>query len=79
MTPLRDNVLLEILEKAQEEGLIAVPKSSKEKSQIGKVLAVGKDVVDVGVGHTVVFRKFSATTIDEGIVVAEEDILCIKK
>ena len=60
---------------------IIIPDSAKEKPLQGKVIAVGKDAVEVGIseGDTVVFPKFGGSEISingtEYLIMSSDDIL----
>ena len=72
-------------------GQLVLPDTAKEKPQQGKILAVGPGArddegnripMDVGVGDTVVFAKYSGTTFktDEGkelLLMKESDLLAV--
>jgi chaperonin GroES len=87
--PLRDRILVTRLEEAEQRvGGIIIPDSAKEKPQQGKVVAVGRgrindkgDVfpLDVKVGDTVLFGKYTGTDIKidnvEYLILREEEIL----
>ncbi len=89
--PLRDRVLLKRLEEQEQKiGGIIIPDTAKEKPQQGKVIAVGSGRIndegkliplDVKVGDTVLFGKYSGTEIKldgtEYLIVREEEILGI--
>ncbi len=90
--PLRDRVVVKRLEEQDEQkiGGIIIPDTAKEKPQQGKVVAVGSGRVsdegkviplDVKVGDTVLFGKYSGTEIKlegtEYLIVREEEILGI--
>lgn len=92
--PLADRVVVEPLEKEEQTfagGQLVLPDTAKEKPQQGTVLAVGPGRLDengkripmeVKVGDTVVFAKYSGTTFktDEGkeyLFLKESDILGI--
>jgi chaperonin GroES len=89
--PLRDRVVLKRLEEQEQKiGGIIIPDTAKEKPQQGRVVAVGGGRVtdegkviplDVKVGDTVLFGKYSGTEIKlEGtdyLIVREEEILGI--
>ncbi len=89
--PLRDRVVLKRLEEQEQKiGGIIIPDTAKEKPQQGKVVAVGSGRVndegkvmplDVKVGDTVLFGKYSGTEIKlegtEYLIVREEEILGI--
>lgn len=92
LKPLGDRVLVEIIEETEQKtaGGLYVPDSAKEKSQRGKVTAVGNGKVldngtrvplDVKAGDTVYFAKYGGTEVSlEGknySILAERDILAI--
>lgn len=62
--PLNERVLIEP-KQAEEKtaGGIYIPDTAKEKSQQGKVLAIGPEVKDVKPGDIVVFESFAGTEI----------------
>lgn len=71
LKPLGDKIIVEIVEEPQQTaGGIFLPDTAKEKSQRGKVTAVGpgkvldngeREPMDVKVGDTVVFAKYGGT------------------
>ena len=88
--PLRDRVLIERLEEAEQKtiGGIIIPDTAKEKPQQGRVIAVGKGRVndkgevfplDVKDGDTVLFGKYAGTEIKidgrEYLIIREDEIL----
>jgi chaperonin GroES len=91
LKPLGNRVVIEPLE--QEEitaGGIVLPETAKEKPQKGKVLSVGpgdrdedgkRIPMDVSVGDTVLFAKYSGTEIKlDGkklLILRESDLLAI--
>jgi chaperonin GroES len=91
MKPLGSRLVVEPIE--QEEisaGGIVLPETAKEKPQKGTVLAIGpgdrndkgeRVAMDVAVGNTVLFAKYSGTEIKfEGkklLILRESDILAI--
>ena len=92
LKPLGDRVLVEIIEETEQKtaGGLYVPDSAKEKSQRGKVIAVGagkmtddgkRITMDVNVGDTVYFAKYGGTEVTlEGknySILSERDILAI--
>jgi chaperonin GroES len=94
LKPLGDRIVVEPLEKDVETfagGQLILPDTAKEKPQQGKVLAVGPGArddegqripIDVGVGESIVFAKYSGTTFktDEGkelLLMRESDVLAI--
>ena len=89
--PLQDRIVVKRLEgEKQTKGGIIIPDSAKEKPIEGKVVAVGngkvlKDgkvrPVDVKVGDTVLFGKYSGTEIkidgEEHVLLREDDVLAV--
>ena len=89
--PLGDRVVIKPLEAEEAtEGGIILPDTAKEKSQEGKIVAVGKgkvleggniQPVEVKVGDKVLYDKHSGTEIkldgDEHLITSEEDILAV--
>jgi chaperonin GroES len=87
--PLRDRVLVTRLEEQEQRvGGIIIPDTAKEKPQQGKVVAAGsgrindKGVVqplDINVGDTVLFGKYSGTEIKIGgqdyLILREDEVL----
>jgi len=91
LKPLGDKVVVEVIEESQTtaSGLV-LPDTAKEKSQRGKVLAVGpgkvldngnREPIEVAVGDTVVFAKYGGTEIDLGgrelMILSQRDIHAI--
>ena len=87
--PLRDRILVTRLEETEQRvGGIIIPDSAKEKPQQGKVVAAGRGRVndkgdvfplDVKVGDTVLFGKYTGTDIKidnvEYLILREEEVL----
>ena len=71
--PLHDRVLIEVLDSEEKTaGGIIIPDTAKEKPQEGKVVAIGSGArtedgkiipMDVKVGDTVLFGKWSGTEV----------------
>ena len=86
LQPLGARVLVKITpeETTTKSGLV-LPDTAKEKPQRGKVTAIGddKDVINVKVGDTVLFPKYTGTEFkidDEDYLVIESgDLLAIVK
>ena len=91
LRPLGDKVIVEVIDEPQTtaSGLV-LPDTAKEKSQRGKVLAVGpgkildngnREPVEVKVGDTVVFAKYGGTELDLGgrelMILSQRDIHAI--
>ena len=89
MRPLRDRILVERIEQAEQRiGGIIIPDTAKEKPQQGKVFAVGagkvkddgkRQPLDVKDGDTILFGKYSGQEIkmdgEEYLIMREEEIL----
>jgi chaperonin GroES len=88
--PLRDRILVERLEEAEQKtiGGIIIPDTAKEKPQQGRVIAVGKGRVndkgevfplDVKTGDTILFGKYAGTEIKidgkEYLIIREDEVL----
>lgn len=90
--PLRDRVIVAAVQDDEKtaSGLF-IPESAKEKPQLGKVLAVGKGVIDphtgeripldVEVGDSILFGKYSGNDIKidgvEMLILKEDEILAV--
>jgi len=91
MKPRKDRVLVETVEAAEAiKGGIIIPDSAKEKSQEGKVIAVGPGrqnedgeiiPMDLKVGQIVLMPKYGGTEVKvdgkEYQIIREDDILAI--
>ena len=89
--PLQDRIVVKRLEgESKTKGGIIIPDTAKEKPIEGKVVAVGngkvmKDgkvrPVDVKVGDTVLFGKYTGTEIkidgEEHVLIREDDVLAV--
>ncbi len=90
LVPLGDRVVLKqlIAEETTKSGIV-IPGQAKEKPQQAEVVAVGpggmvdgKEVdMDVKVGQTVIFSKYSGTEVEldeeEYIIVKQDEILAV--
>lgn len=82
LTPLDDRIVAIREEAATKTATgLYLPADKKEKSQIAKVVAVGKNVEEVKADDRIVVREYSTTDIKvdgvEYIIVKEEDVLAI--
>ena len=91
LKPLGDKVVVEVIDEPMTTSSgIVLPDTAKEKSQRGKVLAVGsgktldngqKVPLEVNVGDTVVFAKYGGTELSidgkDLMVLSERDIHAI--
>ena len=85
LKPLGDRVVLEAVEQAATtaSGLV-LPDTAKEKSQQGKVLAVGPDIEgEISVDDIVLYAKYAGTEVKvegkEVLILSEADILALVK
>ena len=85
--PLGDRVVAEVL-KAQDKTASGfyLPGDAKEKPQMAKVVAVGKEVKEVKKGDTVIYDQgFSSKSVEvkvddnEYLILKEEDVLGVVK
>ncbi len=91
LRPLGDKVVVEVIEEPQTtaSGLV-LPDTAKEKSQRGKVIAVGsgklldngnREPIEVNVGDTVLFAKYGGTEVELGgqelMILSQRDIHAI--
>lgn len=93
LKPLGDKVVVEVIEEPQTTaGGIVLPDTAQEKSQRGKVLAVGSGKLldngervplEVSEGDTIVFAKYGGTEISldgqELMILSERDVHAIVK
>lgn len=83
--PLGDNILVEKEEEikgGKTEAGIYLPEEKEEKSQVGKVLAIGdSEEIKVKKGQTVVFKKFGGNEVElegkEYLLLKNEDVLAV--
>mgnify|MGYP002738720654 FL=1 len=88
LRPIGDKVVVEVIDEPQTtaSGLV-LPDTAKEKSQRGKVVAVGtgklldngnREPIEVKVGDTVLFAKYGGTEIELGgqelMILSQRDI-----
>lgn len=91
LKPLGDRVIVEIIDEPQTTmSGIVLPDTAKEKSQRGKVIAVGpgkildngeRAALEVSEGDTVMFAKYGGTEVSldgkELMILQERDIIAI--
>jgi chaperonin GroES len=91
LKPIGDKIIVEVVDEPQTStGGIIIPDTAKEKSQRGKVIAVGsgrtldsgqKVALEVKVGDTVVYAKYGGTEFKLGnqelMILSERDIHAI--
>lgn len=84
LNPLADRVVA-VRDEAQTKTAsgLYLPDSSKEKTTLATVKAVGKEVKDVKVGDKIVYKEYSVTELKvdatDYLIVKEEDILATVK
>ena len=88
LRPLGDKVVVEVIDEPQTTASgIVLPDTAKEKSQRGKVIAVGsgklldngnREPMEVEVGDTVLFAKYGGTEVELGgqelMILSQRDI-----
>tara|TARA_B100000614_G_scaffold262312_1_gene295214 strand:+ start:2606 stop:2875 length:270 start_codon:yes stop_codon:yes gene_type:complete len=82
--PLGDRILVK-MEKEEEKtkGGLFIPETAQEKTQIGKVVAVGTDDDEITVkkGDRVMFDKYAGTTVkigeDDHLILTMSDVLAV--
>lgn len=80
LMPLGDRIVAEREEAAAKTAAgLYLPDNAKEKSQIAKVLATGKDCKEIKDGDRIVVREYSTTDVKvdskKYFIVKEEDVL----
>ena len=82
LQPIGDRVLLKVeAAETKTAGGLIIPDTAQEKTQTGKVVAVGddKDAIKVKKGDKVMFDKYAGTTIkidgEDHLVVKMQDII----
>lgn len=82
--PLADYVVAkqEAAESKTASGLY-LPDNAKEKPQVAKVMAVGKEVKQIKVGQRILYKSYSTTDVklagEEYLLIKEEDVLATVK
>ena len=77
--PMGEMVLLE-MENAPEktESGLLLPEEAREKMNVGKVVAVGPDVVGLNLDDRVIYRQYSGTKVEwlgiEYMLIKSEDL-----
>jgi chaperonin GroES len=82
--PLADRIVAKPVEAETKTAAgILLPDQAKEKTQVAKVLAVGKDVKEVKVGDSIVHTEYGPNRFKQGseelLIVKEEDVLAVVK
>ncbi|MFQ3620866.1 MAG: co-chaperone GroES [Spirochaetales bacterium] len=84
LQPLGDRVLLKVEEGEQKTASgLYIPQTAQEKTQIGKVIAVGddKEAIKVKVNDRVMYDKYAGTSVkiegEDYLIVKMQDILAI--
>lgn len=84
LQPLADRIVMEQLDAEEKTASgIVLPDSAKEKPKMAKVLAVGKEVKEVKVGDTVLYKSYGPDDVKvegkEYLIGKEEDLLAVVK
>lgn len=84
LQPIGDRVLLKVEEgETKTAGGLFIPQTAQEKTQIGKVIAVGddKEAIKVKNGDRVMYDKYAGTTVkiegDDHLIVKMADIIAV--
>lgn len=81
--PLTDRVLVKVeLEEEKTSGGIFIPQTAQEKTQQGKVLAIGDSSdIKVKVNDKIIYDKYAGTTVkvdgEEQLIIKMSDILAV--
>jgi chaperonin GroES len=84
LQPLADRVVAKPVEaESTSPAGILLPDQAKEKTQVAKVLAVGKEVKEVKVGDKIVHSEYGPNRFKQGteelLILKEEDVLAVVK
>ena len=84
LQPIGDRVLLKVeAAETKTAGGLIIPDTAQEKTQVGKVIAVGddKDAIKVKNGDRVMYDKYAGTTVkidgDDHLIVKMSDIIAV--
>lgn len=82
LQPLADRIVAKPVEaEAKSPAGILLPDNAKDKTQMGEVLAVGKEVKEVKVGDRIIHSEYGPSRIkvdgDELLLVKEEDVYAV--
>ncbi|MCA9349838.1 co-chaperone GroES [Candidatus Saccharibacteria bacterium] len=82
LKPLADRVVLEKIEvTVKSPAGIILPENAQEKTEQGKVLAIGVDVKELKVGQVVLYSQYGPTNYkiegQEILLLKEEDVLAV--
>jgi chaperonin GroES len=84
LQPIGDRILLKVeAAETKTAGGLIIPDTAQEKTQTGKVVAVGddKDAVKVKKGDRVMYDKYAGTSVkidgDDHLIVKMQDIIAI--
>lgn len=84
LQPLADRIVAEPMEASDKTASgLYLPTDAKEKPQMAKVVAVGKDVKEIKTGDVVLHGQYSTNEVKvdgkELLVIKEEDVLAVVK
>lgn len=84
LQPLGDYVVAQAEEaETKTKSGLYLPEAAKEKPKTAKVVAVGKDAVQIKVGDRIVYTNYSNTDVkvngEDYIIVKEKDVLATVK
>jgi chaperonin GroES len=84
LQPIGDRILLKVeAAETKTAGGLIIPDTAQEKTQTGKVIAVGddKDAIKVKKGDRVMYDKYAGTSVkidgDDHLIVKMQDVIAI--
>lgn len=82
LQPLADRIVAKPVEpETKSPAGILLPDNAKDKTQMGEVVAVGKDVKEVKVGDRVIHSEYGPSRIklngEELLLIKEEDVYAV--
>ncbi|MEK7680194.1 MAG: co-chaperone GroES [Deltaproteobacteria bacterium] len=87
--PLADRVIIERMDERKTKGGIVIPETSDNKSQKGRVVAVGPGKIEdgilqklsLGIGDKVIFGKYAGTEVNitgkDYLIMREDDVIAV--
>ena len=87
--PLADRVIIESMDERKTKGGIVIPETSDNKSQKGRVVAVGPGKIEdgilqklsLGIGDKVIFGKYAGTEVNitgkDYLIMREDDVIAV--
>ena len=81
LMPTSNRILIKpIADEQVTKGGILLPETVEKPVKYAEVLQVGPKVVDIAIGDTVVFGKYMASVVEDGLfLLKDEDVLALMK